>query len=83
MEKARKRRVLYRLEINYYSVDYDDRALETSSPIYSKREGLQEYKKALGEKCVDRLDVPARVHFWKYNYDAEGRFFPVTIAKNY
>ena len=79
----RKRRVLYRLEVNYYSIDYDDRALETSIPIYSKREGLQEYRKALSEKCVDMRDRPARVHLWKYSYDISGQFCPVTIAKNY
>ena len=83
MEKQRKRRVLYRLEVNYLSQDYEDRALETSSPIYSKREGLQEYRKALSEKCVDMIERPARVHLWKYAYDAAGRLAPVTIAKNY
>ena len=83
MEKQRKRRVLYRLEVNYLSQDYEDRALETSSPIYNQKEGWKDYRRALLEKCADDNTSPARVHFWKYNYDAEGRFCPVTIAKNY
>ena len=43
----RKRRVLYRLEVNYLSRDYEDRALETSSPIYNKKDGWKEYRRAL------------------------------------
>ena len=78
-----KRRVLYRLEINYLSRDYDDSALETSSPIYSKKEGWKEYRRALLEKCADDKTAPARVHFWKYNYSESGEFCPITIAKNY
>ena len=76
------RRVLYRLEINYYSQDYEYKCLETSSPVYNKKDGWREYRKAIKEKCVDK-DVPARVHFWKYNYNADGRMEPLTIAKNY
>lgn len=79
----RKRRVLYRLDVDYYSRDYDDRACEVSSPIYNKKEGLTKYKKAIAEKCIDKKDIPARVHFWKYNYDENGVFAPITIAKNY
>ena len=84
MEKSIwKRRVLYRLEVNYLSRDYEESACETSRPIYNKREGLQEYMKALELKCIDKKDIPARVHLWKYNYDAAGNFAPITIAKNY
>lgn len=83
MEKQRKRRVLYRLEVNYLSRDYDDRALETSSPIYNKKEGWKEYRRALLEKCADDKTISARVHFWKYNYNEAGQFAPITIAKNY
>lgn len=79
----RKRRVLYRLDVDYYSRDYDDRACEVSSPIYNKREGFQKYRKAIAEKCIDNKSISARVHFWKYNYDASGVFAPITIAKNY
>jgi len=79
----RKRRVLYRLEVNYLSRDYDDRAIEVSSPVYNKKDGWKEYKKAILEKCADDKTVSARVHFWKYNYDANGAFSPITIAKNY
>lgn len=78
-----KRRVLYRLEVNYLSRDYEDSCCEVSSPIYNKKDGWKEYKKALSEMCIDVKTAPARVHFWKYNYDANGVFAPITIAKNY
>lgn len=79
----RKREVKYRLDVDYYSRDYDDRACEVSSPIYNKREGFQKYRKAIAETCIDNKTVPARVHFWKYNYNEAGQFAPITIAKNY
>lgn len=84
MEKNNwKRRVLYRLDVDYYSRDYDDMACEVSSPIYNKKEGLKEYKKAIAGTCIDNKSIPARVHFWKYNYSESGEFCPITIAKNY
>ena len=83
MKSIWERRVLYRLEVNYLSRDYDDRVLETSSPIYNKKEGWKEYKKAILEKCVDDESAAARVHFWKYCWDENGKCNPLTIAKNY
>lgn len=64
-------KVWYRLNINYLSVDYEDRALETSSPIKSLKEGFAEYTKAIMlEKCVDVPDLPARVDLTKYTWNA-------------
>ena len=77
-----KHEVRYRLDIDYLSVDYDDAALNTSSPIYTKADGMKEYRKACKEKCVDDSTKSARVHLWKYNY-IDGKFAPITIAKNY
>lgn len=80
---ARKRTIKYRLEVNYLSHDYEDCALETSSPIYNKREGMKAYMDALKQKSVDDPEKPVRVWFWEYAWDKDGRCAPITIAKNY
>ena len=49
MEKT----VKFRLEVDYLSKEYDNSALETSSPIYTLEEGLARYEEAIQEKCVD------------------------------
>ena len=54
------KQVLYRLEVNYYSQDYDDKALETSSPIFALSEGVQRYLEAIQEKCEDDPEKPAK-----------------------
>ena len=76
------KKVKYRLDVNYLSKEYDDSALETSSPIYSLDEGLAEYEKAITEKCVDNSEIAARVHLWKYAYKGN-KLAPITIRKNY
>ena len=80
---ARKRRVLYRLDVDYYSREYENKCCEISSPIYNKKEGLEKYKKAIAEKCIDNPEIAARVHLWKYRWDDCGKCVPLTIAKNY
>lgn len=82
------RKLRYRLEVNYYSKDYDNRCCETSSPIYTLADGWKEYKKAIKEKCIDNPGLPARVHLWKYDLDAFGsdgwyHGDELTIARNY
>ena len=79
-----KRPVRYRLEIDFYSRDYENKALCESSPIYTLKEGKQAYKQAIeNEKCLDNPSLPVRVHLWKYAYDENGYLQPVTILKNY
>ena len=39
--------VRYRLDVDFYSRDYDNKACSTSSPIYTKKEGLKAYSAAL------------------------------------
>lgn len=78
----RKREVKYRLEVDYYSKDYDDRMCSTSGPIYNLKDGWKQYRQAIKETCIDDKSRPARVWFWKYNY-INGEFAPLTIAKNY
>jgi hypothetical protein len=78
----KRREVKYRVEVDYLSKDYEEAALSTSSPIYNLKDGWKAYKEAIKEFCVDDKSVPARVHFWKYNY-VNHAFCPITIAKNY
>ena len=77
-----KRTVKFRLEVDYLSREYDDSALETSSPIYTLEEGLARYEEAIQEKCVDDPSKAARVHLWKYAYKGN-KCTPITIRKNY
>ena len=78
-----KRQVRYRLEVDYYDKDYDDKALYISSPIYNKKEGHTEYRKAIKETCIDNPFKPVRAHLWKYCYASNGALTPITILKNY
>ena len=75
------RKVKYRLEQNWLSVDRDDMALETSSPIYSLAEGINEYAKAIQERCID-ADVPARCTLWQYRYKKDGTPNHIVIVSN-
>ena len=75
--------VRYRVDVDFLSREYSDRALSVSSPIHTKKEGWDEYRKAIREKCADDPEKPARVHFWKYQWDESGKCIPLTIAKNY
>lgn len=59
-----------RLNLNYLSEDYPDRALETSSPIKTLEIGLSEFVKAITlEHCTDRKNLPVRAELVKYIYD--------------
>lgn len=77
-----KKTVKFRLDIDYLSREYDNSALETSSPIYTLEEGLARYEEAILEKCVDDTSKAARVHLWKYAYEGN-KLTPITIRKNY
>lgn len=76
------KKVRYRLEVDYLSHYYENKAIEISSPIYTLADGMKKYKKAIKEFCVDNKAIPARVHLWKYQY-VDNRLEPLTIAKNY
>ena len=77
------RKVLYRLDVDYLSREYDNRALLISSPIYNKRDGLKAYREALQKTCIDDPAKPVRVHLWRYSFDTAGKNHPVTIRKNF
>ena len=76
--------IRYRLEVDYLSRDYYDRACQTSSPIYTKQEGVKQYLKAIQNRCIDNPDVPARCHLWKYcGWHDDNNPRMLTIMKNY
>lgn len=77
-------KVKYRLEVDYLSKDYEDKALSCSSPIYSLEDGFRKYFEAIeNEKCSDDNEKPVRAHLWEYHYKKDGTFNPKTLAKNY
>ena len=77
------KKVLYRLDVDYYSMEYDYKACEVSSPIYNKKQGIKEYMEAIKEYCIDNKNIPARAHLWKYRWTTDGKCHPLTIMKNY
>jgi hypothetical protein len=78
------KKVKYRLELNFLSVDRDDLALETSSPIYTLEDGFRRYFDAIeSEKCVDDKEKPVRAHLWEYHYKKDGTPNHKTLARNY
>lgn len=78
------RKVKYRLEIDYLAKDYDDRALCTSSPIYTLEEGFRRYFDAIdNERCSDDKEKPVRAWLWEYHYTKDGKPNFKTLAKNY
>lgn len=52
---------IYRVEVDYYSVDYDDRMCSTSTPFMKKEDAEKAYKEACSEYCIDNPSMPARV----------------------
>lgn len=78
------RKVRYRLDVDYLSKDYSDRALETSCPIYTKKDGMKQYAEAIKHFCVDNDKIHCRCRLWKYGgWDDSNRAIQITIAKNY
>ena len=56
-----EKQVKYRLEVDYYSREYDDKMCEESAPIFSLTEGIEGYLKAIQKKCIDKPEIPATV----------------------
>lgn len=79
-------KIKYRLDVNYYSQDYDNKCCETSIPVYTLSEGINKYLEAIEESCIDDKNKPARAHLWEYVWSDEPRKSEIisnTIAKNY
>lgn len=65
-----KKTVWHRLNVNYLSENYPDRALETSSPCKSIEHGLREFSKAITlERCSDDNRLPVVAELVKYIWD--------------
>ena len=55
--------VRYRLDVDFYSRDYDNKACCTSSPIYTKKRRIESLFCSIKKKfCIDILEQPLRVH---------------------
>ena len=62
-------KITHRVEINYLSKEYDDKALFTSSPYRDITEAVTAYNEALALKCVDKKNKPVRVDLLEYKSD--------------
>ena len=72
-----------RLNVNYFSKNRENAALETSIPIKTMAQGLEEYTKAIMlEKCADVPTIPARVSLDKYTWNNETGKTEVTSIVN-
>ena len=79
-----KKKVKYRLDIDYLSKRYENWAQESSSPIYDLEDGFRRYFAAIdNEKCYDDREKPVRAHLWEYHYKKDGTPNFKTLAKNY
>lgn len=79
-------KILYRLEIDYYSQECENRCCSTSEPIYSLQEGIEKYLAAITEKCIDDNSKYARVELWKYGEGLNERgmlWKEKTVMKNF
>ena len=63
------KKVKYRVNIDYLSKDYDDKALNTSAPYYDYENALCDYEKACNEFCADDKTKHVRVTIEKYTKD--------------
>lgn len=60
------KKLKYRVEVNYFTRDYDDRILLTSSPHYSLETALEEIVNSVDKRCVDDSSVGAEITLLKY-----------------
>ena len=77
--------IWYRLNINYLSREYDNKAMEISEPLGNNEEiATQKYfeKLAENEKCLDNDLMPARIDLTKYVYDNDTTT-SIILYKNY
>lgn len=77
----------YRINVNYYAVDYDNKTLEVSS--FAGRTLEEAYAKytaeiAKGEKCKDNANKPVRIELEEFNHNENtGNTIRNTIKMNY
>lgn len=77
----------YRINIDYLSKEYDNKALEISNPCGDNKEkAIKEYKKEIAKKskCVDNNKILARVDLTEYIYNNTTKETTTNILmKNY
>lgn len=79
----------FRVNVNYYSIDYDNKCLETSTAYKNLEEAYTAFEAAKLEKCVDDPNKPAKVdltaHIWDIdeNGNAKGQARQFWIMSNY
>lgn len=78
-----ERKVRFRLDVDYFSREYEDKACIISTPIYTLEEGMKQYVQACAEYCIDNPEIPARAHLWEYHYGRDGSSNHKTVKKNY
>ena len=61
----------FRVDVNYYSIDYDDKMLETSTAYNDPNEAYNAYEAAKLEKCIDDPEKPARVNLTVYVWETD------------
>lgn len=79
--------IWYRININYLSKDYDNKALEISHPAGNdKQKAIAQYNNELAknEKCSDDPNKPTRIDLTEYIcWDNELMATPYILLKNY
>lgn len=77
----------YRINIDYLSKEYNNKALEISHPMGNDKENaIEEYLKEIDkkEKCVDNNKILARVDLTEYIYnDTTKKTTTNILMKNY
>lgn len=80
-------KIWYRINTNYYSKDYDDKALTSSDPVGNDiQNAIAQYNKMLAknEKCLDDPKQPTRIDLTIYICnDNESIGTPHILIKNY
>ena len=79
--------IWYRININYLSKDYDNKALEISEPCGNNENmAIKKYfdEIAKNKKCIDNEQVATRVDLTKYIYNKNtNETKAIIINKNY
>jgi hypothetical protein len=80
-------KIWYRININFYAKDYDNKALSMSDPAGNDmQKAIEQYyaELAKNEKCVDDPNQPLRINLTLYICpDGESLGTPHILLKNY
>ena len=73
----------FRVNIDYYSMNYDDRMCETSTAYNKLDDAYNAYQAALTEKCIDDPEQAARVDLTVHMWEADEHGNAKGKAKTY